>query len=406
MLKVWADSLEAGFLDRNGAGRGATFAYLPYAQDNLAISLGMPKRLASYEQDYGLHPIFEMNLPEGVLRERLRLAFAKTVGTFDDLDVLSITGRSQMGRIRYTAPDGMLDDVVPFQSVDEILERRREGAFLDHLLDKFARFSGVCGVQPKVLIRDEEASNVRGSVSFRGATHIVKFWDPAEYPQLAANEFFCLMAAQKAGLDVPRNRLSEDAAALVIDRFDLRNDGTYRGMEDFCVLNGKQASEKYAGGYERGVFRRLKDNVNDPQAWLVDAERLYTLFALNCGLRNGDAHLKNFALVYDGVDQVPRLAPVYDLVTTAAYIPADRMALTLNGRSTWPEARHLDELATTRCHLSPSAAAAIRERVADALSATARTMRDYAAEHPDFAEIYVRMAAIWSESTRTSLVRF
>jgi serine/threonine-protein kinase HipA len=62
----------------------------------------MPVRLASWDVPFGLLPIFEMNLPEGVLRERLRLAFAKATGTFDDFDLLSIVGRSQVGRIRYT----------------------------------------------------------------------------------------------------------------------------------------------------------------------------------------------------------------------------------------------------------------------------------------------------------------
>ena len=64
----------------------------------------------------------------------------------------------------------------------------------------------------------------------------MKFWEPNEFPQLAANEYFCLHAAERCGLDVPRYRLAEDGLALVVDRFDLRPDGTYRGFEDFCVL--------------------------------------------------------------------------------------------------------------------------------------------------------------------------
>jgi len=34
----------------------------------------MPLRLESWSVPFGLLPVFEMNLPEGVLRERLRLA--------------------------------------------------------------------------------------------------------------------------------------------------------------------------------------------------------------------------------------------------------------------------------------------------------------------------------------------
>ena len=73
----------------------------------------------------------------------------------------------------------------------------------------------------------------------------MKFWEQNEYPQLAANEYFCLKVAEKCGLDVPRFSLAEDASALVIDRFDLRPDGTYRGFEDFCVLNARRTDEKY-----------------------------------------------------------------------------------------------------------------------------------------------------------------
>jgi serine/threonine-protein kinase HipA len=117
----------------------------------------MPVRLPSWSVAFGLLPIFEMNLPEGFLRERLRLAFAKATGTFDEFDLLAVVGRSQVGRIRYTGDKEQLNEDVPFQSVDEILERKRGGDLFRYLLEKFASFSGISGVQPKVLVRDEKA---------------------------------------------------------------------------------------------------------------------------------------------------------------------------------------------------------------------------------------------------------
>ena len=101
MIKVWTDGNESGLLDRSG-DRGSTFLYLPDTVGTRAVSVTMPVRLASWGVHFGLAPIFEMNLPEGMLRERLRLAFAKATGTFDDFDLLAIVGRSQVGRIRYT----------------------------------------------------------------------------------------------------------------------------------------------------------------------------------------------------------------------------------------------------------------------------------------------------------------
>jgi serine/threonine-protein kinase HipA len=144
MIKVWTDAAEAGLLDRHGE-RGSTFAYLPGAPPTREVSVTMPLRLESWSVPFGLLPVFEMNLPEGVLRERLRLAFAKATGTFDEFDLLSIVGRSQVGRIRYTGDKEHLHEDVPFQSVDEILERRRGGDLFRYLLEKFASFSGISG---------------------------------------------------------------------------------------------------------------------------------------------------------------------------------------------------------------------------------------------------------------------
>src|SRR5882724_2318673 len=407
MIKVWTDSQEAGMLDRSGE-RGSSFAYTPEASSTRAVSVTMPVRLPSWDTRFGLPPIFEMNLPEGVLRERLRLAFAKATGTFDEFDLLGVVGRSQVGRIRYTGQREQLQEDVPFQSVDEILEHRRGGDLFRYLIEKFATFSGISGVQPKILVRDEAAFSVfngsghRNSESYRGATHIVKFWEQNEYPQLAANEYFCLEVAKACGLKVPPYRLSEDALALVIDRFDLRPDGTYRGFEDFCVLNARRTDEKYRGSYETSVMKRFQQFANSP-AVLADAEKLFTLIVLNCALRNGDAHLKNFGIVYDDVLGEARLAPVYDIVTTSIYLPKDSLALTLNGTTQWPDSKVLRRLGETRMTGTPAKIRAILERISDAISQTEIDLRSYIKEHPDFKEVGERMQQEWVKGRQLSL---
>ncbi|NGZ58974.1 MAG: type II toxin-antitoxin system HipA family toxin [Nitrospira sp. LK265] len=406
-MKVWTDGVEAGLLDRSG-DRGSTFVYLPDTIPHRAVSVTMPVRLASWDTTFGLPPIFEMNLPEGVLRERLRLAFAKAAGTFDEFDLLSIVGRSQIGRIRYTGDKEQLSEDVPLQSVEEILARRRGGDLLPYLIEKFAVFSGISGVQPKILVRDEQASvplklaETRLSQSYRGATHIVKLWEPHEYPQLAANEYFCLRAAEKCGLEVPPYRLSEDAMALVIDRFDLRPDGTYRGFEDFCVLNARRTDEKYKGSYETSIMKRLQEFANSTHVH-EDVEKLFALIALNCALRNGDAHLKNFAIVYEDVRLEARIAPAYDLVTTTVYLPKDTMALTLNGTTRWPNAKELRRLGETRMSSTPSKVKGILARIEQAMADTLVEIRLYAKEHPDFAEIGNRMITEWENGMALSL---
>jgi serine/threonine-protein kinase HipA len=180
MLRVWTDRQSAGHLDRHSS-RGTAFVYEPKAVAARAVSITMPVRTASWDTQHGLVPIFDMNLPEGALRAHLMRSFAKATGTFDDFDLLSVVGRTQIGRIRYSDAEADLTEDVPFQSIDEILRAKRSGELFAYLLDKFAVHSGLSGIQPKVMIRAVDDSGPtlgdRQSQSFRSATHIVKFWD-------------------------------------------------------------------------------------------------------------------------------------------------------------------------------------------------------------------------------------
>jgi len=98
-----------------------------------------------------------------------------------------------------------------------------------------------------------------------------------------------------------------------------------------------------------------------------------------------------------------RLAPVYDLVTTTAYLPKDGMALTLNGTTRWPTAKELQRLGETRTGDTPSRVRQILERIADSIFTTSIEVNTYIKEHSDFAEIGVRMLAEWDRGIAVSL---
>jgi serine/threonine-protein kinase HipA len=343
-----------------------------------------------------------MNLPEGVLRERLMRRFAKTLGSFDDFDLLALVGKTQIGRLRYSEFAETLSEDVPFQSIEEILKAKGTSELFDYLIEKFAIHSGLSGVQPKVMIRAEEESGLRLSPSFTSATHIVKFWDPAEYPELAANEFFCLEIAKRLKFAVPEFSLSEAGHALVVKRFDLGADGKYLGFEDFCVLNGLPTANKYDGGYETRLFKRTREFIPaaDRGQALTD---LFRLFVLNCAIRNGDAHLKNFGIIYSDVQGAAQLAPIYDLITTTAYIPADVMALTLEGSQNWPDRRRLIKLGQTRADLGAAFISRIFEETADAISDVSSEVETYFKEkskHPGIGEL---MLSAWRSGVQESL---
>lgn len=306
------------------------FRYRDGAIARNAVSLTMPIRPDQYDAMGGLLPVFEMNLPEGALRERLRLQFAKAVPGFDDLDLLHIVGASQIGRLRYSQRE-TLDPVVPALDLREILTYRGSADLFSHLMDVFATYSGISGVQPKVLIREQKAPD---KLNHRGATHIVKTFDPVEYPELAANEFICMRGAEAAGIRSARVRLSENRRFLIVDRFDLADDGAYLGIEDFCVLDGRRAHGRYEGAYEK-IARRITDFVS-PSALMGAREQFALIVAYGCTIGNGDAHLKNFSILYRDAEDRVDLAPAYDMVSTQPYLPRDTLALTLDGTKAFP----------------------------------------------------------------------
>ena len=186
----------------------------------------------------------------------------------------------------------------------------------------------------------------RGTATVGG--YIVKSWG-AEYPQLAANEFFCMTAAKRAGLPVPEFHLSENGGLFVMKRFDLATaEGYPMGFEDMCSLQALSTAQKYGSTYER-VARSIKEYVTGE--FLQGArQQFFASLVLSCVIRNGDAHLKNFGVLYERPGQPVRLAPVYDMVTTMVYIPRDVPALSLAGTKKWWPRNILEKFAVTHRH--------------------------------------------------------
>lgn len=184
------------------------FSYDRGIGDASAVSLTMPITAQTYDWHGELHPVFQMNLPEGDLRLRLTTMFRKALANFDDLDLLRIMGQSQIGRLRYTAEASI--QTMRTQSVAEILRYQGTEDLMESLLERFAQTSGVSGVQPKVLIKDTAPDRL----TVHGATHIVKTFDQTQFPELAANEFFCMKACERAGRRCPTLHCQTTVATL------------------------------------------------------------------------------------------------------------------------------------------------------------------------------------------------
>jgi serine/threonine-protein kinase HipA len=332
-LAVWTGSTRSGLLAREEHNRHI-FAY-PHGYSGDVVSLTMPVRLESWACRQ-LHPVFQMNLPEGALLEAIRRAIAKLIGE-DDLSLLLVTGGNQVGRNRFTATGAEYQAANERpESLEELLTFPDTTELFHELLSRYALRSGISGVQPKVLLDATQ----RGTLASTG--YIVKSWG-SEYPQLAANEFFCMRAAQQAGLPTPEFFLAENGGLFIMRRFDLDQAGHPLGFEEICTLQGLGTAQKYQGSYER-VAKSIKDFVSG-EALLSARRQFFSMLVLSVMMRNGDAHLKNFGVLYQSSTDTVALAPVYDLVTTTVYIQHDVPALTMDGTKKWWSRKTLEQFA-------------------------------------------------------------
>lgn len=119
-------------------------------------------------------------------------------------------------------------------------------------------------------------------------------------------------------------RFGNGEPAYLTRRFD-RTPGGNLHMEDFAALTGipgGNSGAKYKGSYEQ-LAATLKQCST---AAKPDTLRLFRTVLLNYLLCNGDAHLKNFALLGDNSRSMV-LAPAYDLMNTRLHVNDDDFAL-------------------------------------------------------------------------------
>lgn len=363
----------AGILEHAGQH---IFAY-DHAALNIpdaAISLTMPVRLPSY-QSTPMLPALQTFMPEGFIADRIRERFGKTI-KMNDMALLALSAGDAIGRLRVSVERGSVPQTGAVQLGELLADQGNRDLFAD-LCERYLFGSAVAGVQPKVLLNAERAEvaevatrrsatekiSLSERATVRAAQYIVKAGD-GEFPDLAANEFHCLSIARKAGLEVPEFWLSEDEKRLVIARFD-RRDGAILGFEDMVSLQGKQNADKYDGSVE-GVAKAITLNASAARVH-ASLAALFDSVVLSVTLRNGDAHLKNFGLLYSSpTSDDCRLSPVYDIVTTTMYLPADRMALSLAKARAWPSEATLLKFGQEVCGVrSPSTVLA---RIADAVN--------------------------------------
>jgi serine/threonine-protein kinase HipA len=288
------------------------FRYVQAQAEQAAVALLMPAAQQLTWQDGDLFPPMDQNLPEGDLFMKIRELFPKQPMT--PMHMLALVGRNGIGRLGYSLPDQAPTPMPRTLSKSELLGTAYTPEVFNDLVAAYlSTGAGIAGMQPKIMVPDRPTVPI--------PSLIVKAASPA-YPGLAANEFLCLTAAQEAGIETPTFSLSDDGQMLVLDRFDLvvHDDGRVErlGFEDIAALAGLRVRDILSDRKYQGSYQRIAELLRQFQLHSDNLHRFFEQVAFSIMVRNGDAHLKNFGLLYRSSEDV-WLAPMFDVVTTSIY---------------------------------------------------------------------------------------
>lgn len=393
-LSVYVLGREVATLEAMGDFK-SSMAYRDGVAVDDFVSLTMRVRREAYIWDDVLHPVFQMNLPEGYLLQVLQEQFGPHIGA-SPMALLSVIGRNMIGRIQVAPPGASLDEPAKPVDVADLLQGDNSEEAFAELVRQHAT-SGVSGVVPKFLDSDAERVDIGRQTKTTLFTHrhIIK-GSSRLLPFVSLNEHLCMQVTRRV-MPAATTEVSRDGQALIVHRFDVDENGSRLwGMEDFCVLLGLRPAAKYETTWER-IAKAVRDHV--PVANRAEVFRqMATLLLLTYALRNADCHAKNLALRYARHDDV-HLAPAYDMITTAAYPDYARNppGISFMGKKTWDPGKHLQTFITATFGLPAREQAEIVDRIGVAMAEVGPQVRAAMAGHPGFVEIGKRMLLAWQE---------
>lgn len=393
-LCVYVFGREVATLDAIGDFKSSLTYHDGVAPDDF-VSLTMRVRREPWVWDDVLHPVFQMNLPEGYLLQVLQEQFGPHIGA-SPMALLSVIGRNMIGRFQVAPAGAKLDEPAKPVDVAALLQGDNSEEAFAELVRQHAT-SGVSGVVPKFLDNDVEQARLgrHKKANILTRRHIIK-GSSRLLPFVSLNEHLCMDVARKV-MPAARTEVSLDGQALVVQRFDVDENGEpHWGMEDFCALLGLRPAAKYDTTWER-IAKAVRDHVPADKRPKV-FRQMAMLLLLSYALRNADFHAKNIALLYTGQADV-HLAPAYDMITTVAYpgYAKNPPAISFLGRKTWDPGRALRDFITATFSLPPREQASIIEQIGDAMTETGPQVREAMNEHPQFSEIGKCMLLAWQD---------
>ncbi len=339
-IEIEGKSTLAGIIEKD-ADNAPVFRYAPeYLASETArpISVGFPLQTEAFSPNRTLS-FFGGLLPEGFTRRAI--ANRLHVDETDYASILSALGCECIGAVRISdSPSDKTSKSYEELSAGQLNALAREGTVKSTEILAKTRLS-LAGASGKVGLyyNDGKWFLPYGTAP---STHIVK-QSHVRLESIVLNECLSMTAARLIGIVSPEcfvvNPASQadDKILFAIKRYDriiCEDAPLVNGLpcpfrlhqEDFAQALGVQAPLKYEPDgcqYLCDMFSLLKRFSANP---IEDYMKLWRVTIFNFLIGNADNHLKNHALLYDKALKSIRLAPAYDILSTAIYDTCTRKA--------------------------------------------------------------------------------
>jgi len=324
-LNVYLNLIFIGKLSKE-KGR-LSFVYdQQYVLDNRApLSASLPLQVMSFDHN-STSPFFSGLLPDEPVRSRL--AHYLHISSSNTFALLKAIGGECAGSISLYPPEDKINFNAKYQykELNNVEANKLFASLERHPLlagDEGIRISGA-GAQNKLVI-----SFVNGNVAIplesTPSTHIIK---PAikRLEDTVFNEYFCMQLAYNIGLNVPKVEILwlDKTPYYLIRRYD-RNYKNPKNIlrlhqEDFCQaldISPEMKYENEGGPSLSKCFTFLDSRISNGKIAGINKINLFDAIIFNFIIGNGDAHGKNFSILY--TESGEQLAPLYDLLCTIVY---------------------------------------------------------------------------------------
>lgn len=335
LLDVYLKDVLVGKLCQDNTAR-LFFTYnVDYLKsDGLPISISMPLQEKPFEDNI-VRPFFSGLLPDDIVRQRLaRYLGLSEKNPFSLLEAiggecagaLSLYSDGERAQVSEQEVE-ILDD----QKLSEILNLLKSRPLLAG--DDGLRLS-LAGAQDKIAVglKNDNICIMRGTTP---TTHILKP-SVSDIEDSVHNELFCMRLANMVGIETPNVDIKfvNGMPYFLVERYDRVKGpkGIIRlHQEDFCQSLSIMPEQKYEREGGPSIEECLELISENSLMSADDSIFFLERIIFNYIIGNADAHGKNYSFIYE--DKGVRLAPAYDLLSTAIYPElSNKMAMKIGGK--------------------------------------------------------------------------